>query len=361
MTLMVNSIFSLLGQGRTSPWLPSNASNFTGDVDWLFNIVLGITVFFTVLILALMVYFVIRYRHTEGRMPEPSTSHSTALELTWTIIPTILVLGIFFYGFKGFVDMMGTPPNAYDIQAQAYTWGWNFTYPNGATDSELHVEADRPVRIVLQSNDVIHALYIPAFRLQKYVVPGRFNKMWLTPNFIRGKGDTTETVDFFCNLYCGTGHSQMIGKAYIHSAEDYKKWLADAADWTKKYTPVQAGENFYKKSGCSQCHSIDGVSGTGPSWKNLYGSQQPLSDGTTVLADEDYLRTSVLYPAKQVVKGYGNVMPSYMGQLKDRDIDAIIAYMKSISENYKGSPDDLNPKLPPSAPVKMNPLDKIEH
>ncbi len=361
MTLMTNSIFSLLGEGRTSLWLPSNGSNFAGDIDWLFNIILWITVFFTVLILGLMVYFVIRYRHTAGRMPEPSTSHSTTLELTWTIIPTILVLGIFFYGFRGFVDMMGAPPDTYDIQAQARTWGWTFTYPNGATDENLHVEANRPVRIILQSSDVIHALYVPAFRVQKYVVPGRYNRMWFTPNFIRGTGATTETLDFYCNLYCGQLHSNMIGKVYVHTTEDYKKWLADAADWTKKFTPLQAGENFYKKSGCMQCHSMDGSLGTGPTWKNLFASQQPLADGSSVLADENYIRESILYPAAKIVKGYNNVMPSYLGQLKDRDIDALITYMKSISENYKGSPDDLNPKMPPSVPVQLNPLDPIIH
>jgi cytochrome c oxidase subunit 2 len=331
------------------PGLPPDASTVAGNVDWILYFVTGITVFFTVLIFALMIYFVVRYRHTKGRKPEPSAGHSTALELTWTIIPTILVVVIFFYGFREYLNMIVVPPNTYEIRAHGYTWGWTFFYPNGAVDNNLHVPANRPVRIILTSEDVIHALYIPALRLQKSNVPGRYNKMWFEAKFVNkeeaekphtdaeGKPVAyTEEHQIFCNQYCGQSHSEMLAKLVVHRPEDYAAFVTGLADWRGKKKPSEQGQAFWSQRGCSQCHTLDGSKGTGPSWKDLWGRKATYDGGKAYTADDDYIRESILYPDRHIVDGYSNQMPSYKGQLKDYDIDAIIAYMKTISSHWDG-------------------------
>lgn len=345
-------IANLLAQTTRSltgdvPWLPPRASTVAGDVDWLLNFILAITVFFSILILALMVGFVLKYRHRPGHKAVPSAGHSTALELTWTIIPTILVVVIFFYGFRGYLNMIVVPPNTYEIKAEGYTWGWAFTYPNGYVDSNLHVPANTPVRIVLTSRDVIHALYIPSLRVQKMNTPGRYNRMWFEAKWVNEDKVNQPTADgqpyteqheIFCNMYCGQSHSEMLATLYVHKPEDFPAWLEKASDPLQdpNFTPVGYGLTLHAKAGCVQCHSLDGTAGTGPTWKDLWGKEGEFADGTKYKADENYIRESILRPDLHIVKGYGNAMPSYAGQLKDVDIDSLIAYLKSISKNWDG-------------------------
>jgi cytochrome c oxidase subunit 2 len=339
------------------PGLPPSASTVAGNVDWILYFVTAITVFFTLLIFALMIYFVVRYRHKPGMKPQPSAGHSTALELTWTIIPTILVVVIFFYGFREYLNMIVVPPNTYEIRAHGYTWGWTFFYPNGAIDNNLHVPADRPVRIILTSEDVIHALYIPSLRLQKSNVPGRYNKMWFEAKFVDRDKVEQPTADgkpyveehtIYCNQYCGQNHSEMLAKLVVHRAQDYPAFLNDLADWRKGGTkPSDQGAKFYVQRGCSGCHSVDGSKNTGPTWKDLWGRKATYDGGKYNQADDDYIRESILYPDRHIVDGYSNAMPSYKGQLKDWDIDAIIAYMKTISKNWDGGDPNASPAPKP--------------
>src|SRR5688572_17306294 len=162
-----------------SAYLPPKASTYAPEVDRVFNGILLVTTFFCMLIFAGMLYFAIKYRHRPGHEGGESPGHSTALELTWTIVPTIIVLVIFYYGFRGYLDMTVAPPNAYEITVTSKMWSFGFVYPNGVISDELHIPKDRPVRLILTSEDVIHALYIPAFRLQKSNAPGRYNRFWL--------------------------------------------------------------------------------------------------------------------------------------------------------------------------------------
>lgn len=322
-------------------WMPPQASTVAGGVDSLFYFIFWITVFFFVLILALMLYFVAKYRYTEARPDaEPAPSHSTALELTWTIIPTILVLMIFYFGFRGFLKMSVVPPNAYEINVTAKMWAWEFAYPNGYVDTDLHIPANTPIRIVLQSQDVLHDLYIPQFRTKKDAVPGRYNHLWLqataaTPLGLDGKPDLERAYDIFCAEYCGTSHSSMRAKVIVHDAAKFSTWLADASDPFKTMTPLQVGQMYVTKRGCLQCHTVDGSKLIGPSLKNVFGEEQLLTDGTKVVADENYIKESIYDPAAKIVAGYTPQMPSYKTSFKDRDIDAIITYLKSISDKYK--------------------------
>jgi len=286
--------------------------------------------------------FAIKYRHRAGHEVGAPAAHSTALELTWTIIPTIIVLIIFYFGFKGFLDQSVIPPNAYEVQVRSWMWGWGFVYPNGFESNVLHIPKDRPIRLVLTSNDVIHSLYLPAMRVQKMTVPGRYNRFWF---------QATKAGEFpiYCAQYCGTSHSKMLTTVVVHENDaDFAKWLEVASDPEKQqgFTPVKGGEQIMTARGCFQCHSMTGVRGTGPSLKDVFGSQQPTDQGT-VLADENYIHESILYPQKKIVTGFGPVMPSFLGSLNDKQIGWIIAYLKANSVNFKGG--ELNP-APATAP-----------
>ena len=323
-------LHSILADANSSYWLPVRASTQAPDVDNLFNFVLWVCVFFSVLILALMVLFVIRFRHRPGVTRDVSGGHNNTLEITWTVIPTIIVIAIYYWGFKGFLHYVVEPPAAYEITAIGRMWNWSFQYPNGYISPELHVPPHTPVRVVLRSEDVIHSLFVPSFRIKKDVVPGRYNRLWFNAT-------TPGNYDVYCAAYCGTNHSTMLSRAVVHNdMADFKAWLTKNSDWRLTKSPIQAGEMFYNQRGCAQCHSINGTIITGPSWRDMFGSTVPLADGTSVLADENYVRESILEPAAKIHRGFPNVMPSFKGALKDEDIDAIIWFMKSISKNYKG-------------------------
>lgn len=305
-------------------WLPAAGSTVAGEVDSLFYLILGISVFFFVLVVALMLLFVLRYRHRRERQAETSPDHNLPLELTWTLIPVVLVAVIFFYGFKGYLDMTTAPRNAYQVQVEAQQWSWAFTYPNGYTDSVLHVPVARPVELVMTSRDVIHSLYIPAFRVKRDVVPGRYAKIWF-------EATRAGEYDLFCAEYCGTNHSNMITKVVVHPPGEFEPWLASASNFLERMTPAEAGRKLFVVNGCHQCHSVDGTAKVGPSLLGVFGKQQRLADGSAVVADENYIRESILEPAAQVVAGYEPVMPTFQGRLSDQQIAALIAYLKSLS------------------------------
>jgi len=315
----------LAQEGRGSFWMPPQASTFAPDVDGLFYFIFWVSAFFFVLILSLMIVFVVRYRRRAGVDPQPSPSHNTALEITWTAIPVVVVVAIFSVGFRSFMRMAVAPGNVYEIQVAGQRWKWLFTYPNGYVDENLHVPANRPVRLVLRSEDVIHSLFIPAFRLKKDVVPGRDNKAWF-------QATRPGEYPLSCAEYCGTGHSDMRAKVVVHEPGQFEKWLESASNFLERMSPSEAGQLLYLKRGCSQCHSVDGSGGTGPSFKGLFGRQQPLAGGSWVTVEESYIRESILDPQAKVAVGFQPVMPTYQGRLKDQEITALIEYIKTLKE-----------------------------
>ncbi len=343
----------MLAQTQGTFWMPPAGSTTAGEVDLLFNLILWISVIFFGLIVGVMMLFVIRYRRRAGHKAQKTASHSTALELTWSIIPLILVIVIFYVGVTGFVSMATPPDDAYKIAVEGQKWSWMFTYPNGHVDSDLHVPVDTDVQLVMTSLDVIHSFYIPAFRLKKDVVPGRYNKMWF-----RATEAGEHTI--FCAEYCGTGHSDMLAQCVIHPPGEFELWLANA-DPLKKLTdeqyaeyladpeafivanpeiqglatPVDMGRKLYTKKGCAQCHSVDGAAATGPTFKDVFGQQRQLTDGSTVTVDENYIRESILDPYTKVAAGYQAVMPTYQGRLKEREITALITYIESLTDDGK--------------------------
>ena len=322
-------MLAILAQADKTFFLPPARSTFAPAHDALYHFILWMSVFFVVLIAGLLVFFVVKYRRKSHHdLPEGPT-HSTAIELGWTLPPLILVMVIFAWGFRGFVAMNQVPNNAYQVQVNAKKWNWSFTYGGGEQDSVLHVPVNTPISLVLNSEDVIHSFYVPVFRLKKDVVPGRFNKAWF---------QATEVGEYnlFCAEYCGQGHSTMRTKVVVEPMADFLKYLDVRGRWWETKKPADVGKTVYTEKGCVACHSLDGTKGTGPTWLDLYGSTAEFTNGDTRKVDEAYIRDSILNPAHEVVAGYQNVMPTFQGQIKDPEILGVIEFMKSISKHHTG-------------------------
>ena len=238
-------------------WMPEASSTAASRVDFVWNLILWISVFFFVLITVLMIVFLIRYRGRRGRGVSRTTDHNMPLELTWTIIPTILVVIIFWVGFEVYMDLATPPDDAYEIQVTGQKWKWLFTYPNGYIDENLHVPVDTNISLIMTSEDVIHSFYIPAFRTKKDAVPGRYSKLWFNA---KEPGE----YQAFCTEYCGTSHSDMLAKVIVHEPGGFERWLEQASDLHGRFSPVEVGELYYNRFGCKQCHSLDGSAGIGP-------------------------------------------------------------------------------------------------
>ncbi len=309
-------------------WIPEVASNIAGKVDGVLLLITLMSVVFFVLITVVLVYFAIKYRRRSEDDETPYITGNETLEILWTVIPSILLIVLFVYGFVVYKEMRTPPKDAVDIQVQAKQWLWTFDYYNGKkTINELYVQQNRPVRLVMQSDDVLHDLFIPAFRIKQDVLPGRYVQEWFIPTKIG-------TFDIFCAEYCGTGHSAMRAKVVVLSPEAYDIWdkgvKVDEGAGVASLPPAELGEKIYKEKGCSACHSIDGSKIVGPSFKGIYGHQVELQDGSKVDVDENYIRQSIIEPQSQMVKGFPPVMPSFKGILSDSDVTAIIAYIKTL-------------------------------
>ena len=308
---------------ESSVWLPPPDSTTAGSVDALFYFVLWVSVFFFFLIVGLTVFFVIRYRERPGVTPEKSVNHNTALEITWSVIPLIIVIVIFYWGFVGYLDMRVPPRNAYEIQVIAQKWSWLFKYPNSHVDTDLHVPVDQPVRLIMRSKDVIHSLFIPDFRVKMDIVPGRYTKTWF-----RATAPGQHTL--VCTEYCGTGHSDMLTSVIVHEPGQFAVWLEDAVKFAENMSPADRGQMLYRRHGCQGCHSIDGTEKAGPSFKGIWGETHEFSNASPTVVDENYVRESVLDPSAKVRQGRKDQMNSYKGSLTDDEIDSIIAFIKSL-------------------------------
>ncbi|RLS47050.1 MAG: cytochrome c oxidase subunit II [Planctomycetota bacterium] len=354
-------------------WMPIGASTISQGVDYTLDVINWICYVSFALVIGLMVWFVIKYRHRTGdKFRTDYPHHNTPLEITWSVIPTIIVIGIFVVGFRSYLDIYTAPKNAFDIKVTAQKWAWSFQYPNGAISDDLYVPAGRPVRLVLRSSDVLHALYIPDFRVKRDIVPGRYTYAWFQCDFptgqpgksprdpnaktVTGMEDPAQAHRLSCAEYCGTGHSKMNRYVYVLDEASFAQWMIDQSQWMDKIPEEElyfkAGPKIYAR--CQQCHSIDGALGIGPSWKGIVERVKAypfVGEGKEYGTWEDYVRTSVLIPGKYVVPTYGNVMPSFKGQLNDKAIDAVIAYMQQL-DKFDPKNGKLKPEFDPATGMK---------
>jgi cytochrome c oxidase subunit 2 len=273
-----------------------------------------------------MIYFAYRYRRQSPDDRPTPVHESKLLEISWIVVPTILVLLVFNWGFKSFIKMNVAPPNAYEIQAEAWKWNWLFTYPNGTQSDTLYVPEGRPVKVTMSSRDVIHSFFVPAFRVKQDVLPNRYTSVWF-------EATNQGTYDLFCTEYCGTNHSDMITKTKVVSQQEFSDWVESGGGATDDMPLPQLGERLYRQQGCNACHSLDGSRMVGPTWQGLYGTENhAMADGSTVTADENYLREAILEPGATIVEGYSNVMPANYQSLSERELSALIAFMKEQSD-----------------------------
>ena len=347
----------------------SGASTVAGHSDWVFYLIFLMSLVSFVLLMVLMVYFALKYRRRSGSAPQRSAAHNTVLELAWSVIPTILLVWLFFEGFWGFSDQLIAPANATELVVTAQKWNWSLTYPNGAASSEstrkrsmgevpvpagiavregvqdtpiFVVPEKLPVKLRMSSIDVIHSFWVPDFRVKFDVMPNRYTTLWFQPTGITGDaklpseggwkkwaGTPYQDHWVFCAEYCGANHSEMSAIIRVVPIETFNDIMKEWAEPKGKLWEI--GKQLYKIKGCVSCHSVDGSKNVGPSWKDLYNSQQPITGRGQVLADANYIRESVYEPGKQLVQGYPNQMQSYQGKINDKELNALIAYMKTLS------------------------------
>ena len=347
-------------------WMPPAASTLAPATDFAFQVITWLSYVFFFGITIALVYLTVKFRQkgTDVNYDAGAPVHSTPLEVGWTVIPLLLVIAIFFMGFKGFLDLSTPPKDAYEINVTAAQWSWSFKYPNGATSNDLVVPAGQPVKLVMRSSDVLHSLYIPDFRVKKDVVPGRYSYLWFQADEPTGfvpedrSARTAIGHHLFCTEYCGKDHSNMNRKVFVLDETEFKEWETTQARWLDEVPDedlyMVAGPKLFLR--CSNCHSIDGTAGTGPSWGDqTSGSLAGLGtlwervtggtrdNGGKKLADyigpgklyetpEDYIRESIYNPGALLISGYGPNMPHFRGQLSDRAVDAIIGMIKNIDQ-----------------------------
>ncbi|MEM7811576.1 MAG: c-type cytochrome [Planctomycetota bacterium] len=374
----MSGLFATLPTGllaqRETFWFPQQASTTAFHVDTTFDLIYWICIVFTVIVMVPLFVFPFVYRRKEGVPTEHSPHHSTVLEVTWSVIPSLLIVVIFVKGFAGYLDMRDPPPDTYDIYVIAKKWGWTFQYPNGASTADLHVPADTPVKLLMQSDDVIHSLYIPAFRAKHDIVPGRVAEMWFEavmpepeegaelPDGVAVRGQSplsTETAiedgvilpdgtvryDLFCTEYCGTGHAYMIAKVVVHPADQFDDWLESEYQKRFEMPPIELGKQLYVEKACAGCHSIDGSKKQGPSFMMTYGNEHRFTNADPVTGDEAYIRESIEYPMAKIREGYAPVMPSYKGQLASVELNALFLYIKSLNPAFSSEAEADNERI----------------
>jgi cytochrome c oxidase subunit II len=315
----------------------SNLSTTADGVNGPILLIVGVSIFFLIGITAVMIYFVFKYHRRRSAVGTDIHGHHT-LELVWTIIPTILAFGFFWYGWEGYRVIKSPPKDAMQIKVTGRMWSWLHEYENGVQSPELYVPVNKPIKLNLSSQDVIHSYYIPAFKEKQDAVPGVPNLfLWFQARKI---GD----YNVFCAEYCGNGHSRMLSMVHVLSQEDFDAWLKSEGEKVvalKKAAEAPAeganlsilGRQLAQSKGCVACHSVDGSVLIGPSWKGVYGHTATVVTGgqeREVTVDDAYIKKSILDPTADIVKGFQPLMPSQQGLVSESEIKALTAYIKSL-------------------------------
>jgi cytochrome c oxidase subunit II len=310
---------------RLSEYMLPPAKSVTAEqTDALFTFINNVSIILLLGITFAIIWFSWKYRRRSDEDVTPVISHNNKLEITWSVIPLILVMIVFGWGFSGYLNLTNAPDDAYEVRVVGASWFWEFHYETGYVSmNELHVPADRPVKLVMSSSDVIHSFYVPDYRVKMDVLPNRYTSLWFEAT------ETGESI-IYCTEYCGRAHSDMLATVYVHTQEDFETWLETAGSAEDDMDPVERGEMLVSRYACDTCHSTDGTRLQGPTFEGLWGSEVEMEDGEVVTVDENYVRESILEPNARITAGYPAVMPSFSGSLSDQQIDAIIEYLKTL-------------------------------
>jgi len=327
-------VFALSLTNVFSSTLPMRGAEIAKSWDHLYWFLVLMSLFFLLIVVGSMVFFAIRYNKDRNPIADKNKGNHL-IEIIWTVVPTILVMGLFVWGYVVYKKMVEVPFNAYEVRAIGKQWMWQFQYDTGRMEiNKLYVPVNQPVKVILSSDDVLHSFFIPNFRVKKDVVPGMYTYVWF-------EATVPGEHDLFCAEYCGTSHSGMIGKVVALEPDDWKAFLKgkkielpasqDSQEGNLKLTSLaDKGKELSKLKGCVACHSADGTAGVGPTYKGLYGHDVELADGSTVKVDDNYLRESIENPQAKIVKGFNPVMPTFKGLLSEEEMNALMAYIKSL-------------------------------
>lgn len=322
--LAIFSFFSQVVEAKKSVFMPPEASLYAHEADKLYAFILEVSAVSFILIVICIAYFGIKYRRRSANDKTPNMAHNLKLEIIWTIIPGLIFFFMFAWGWKLWDQAHNSPKGALEIFVEGQKWSWSFHYKSGRKAvNEVYVPVGKPVKFILSSKDVIHSLFLPAFRKKQDAVPGIFTSLWIQP--------TKEGEYYiFCAEFCGTEHSSMIAKLKVVSFQEYAEWLSN--DPYKGMSLAQIGEKTYKSS-CLACHSANAQAKIGPGFGGLWGSKKTFSDKTQLVVDATYLRDSILNPNAKVVKGFPKgVMPTFKGQLSEQQIRGLVEYIKGLKE-----------------------------
>lgn len=300
------------------PLWPQRASSTAGNVDALFIFLLIVSGLMTLLVFSAVIYFAARYRHRKG-VPAEQIEGSIPLELTWTIIPLGVFLVIFAWSAVVYFRFRTPPRDATEVYVVAKQWMWKLEHAEGQREiNELHVPVGRDVKLIMTSQDVIHSFYVPAFRMKQDVLPGRYTVAWF-------RATKPGTYHLFCAQYCGTQHSGMIGSIIVMEPAQYEAWMSGGSSGPLSAT----GEKIFAELGCATCHRMDSQ-GRGPNLQGVFGKPVQLEDGRIVTADENYIRECILDPGAKRVKGFQPIMPTFQGLVTEEQVNALVAYVKSL-------------------------------
>jgi len=315
------------------PFMPEQASTVASHVDALFWFLTALSAFFSVLIAAVLLVFAVKYRRRPGHERAEQVEGALALEIIWTAIPFVIAMGVFVWSAMVYVRIYRVPDNAMQVYVVGKQWMWKVQHLEGQREiNELHVPVGRPVKLTITSEDVIHSFFIPAFRIKQDAIPGRYTTTWF-------EATKPGTYHLFCAEYCGTQHAGMIGSVIAMEPADYEAWLGG-----RKKGMVASGETLFQQLGCASCHRSD-TGGRGPVLAGLFGKPVKLEGGTTVVADESYLRESILNPQAKLVVGYQGIMPTFRGLVSEDQLLQLITYIKKL-----GQPDGGDGAAPAEAP-----------
>jgi cytochrome c oxidase subunit 2 len=319
----------------TFPLWPARASTTAGGVDALYIFLVALSAFVSVSIFVMIVIFAARFRRRKGVTAE-QIEGSTPLELTWSVIPLCIFMVIFLWGAVIYFKERTPPRGATEIYVVAKQWMWKLQHEEGQREiNELHVPVGRDIKMIMTSQDVIHSFYVPAFRMKQDVLPGRYTTAWF-------RATKPGTYHLFCAEYCGTMHSGMIGQVVVLEPAQYEAWLSGGA---AAGSLASNGQSIFQQLGCSTCHRFD-TQGRGPNLAGLFGKPVQLEDGRTVVADENYIRESILSPAAKIVSGFKPIMPVFQGLVSEEQLSALVAYIKSLNQPPSGAA--ATPSLAPS-------------
>ena len=315
----------LMNKAMAGTFMPVQGTEIAAEVDNLYGFLIIVSFISCAILIGGMIYFAVKYKRRSANEKTPYISHDTRLEVLWSVVPLIIFLFVFAWGWKVYHDMRVMPKNALEIQITGKQWAWTAEYKNGVRSTEVYAPVNKDVKLIMTSEDVIHSFFVPSFRIKQDAVPGRYSTLWF---------HATKLGEFqvFCTEYCGTSHSGMLTKLKVVTQEEFDKWLTSESE-IGTLPIAERGAKYFKTRACASCHNVDNPAAkVGPSLYQKWGKEEVLADGSKVLFDENYVRESIVESQAKIVAGYPkpSPMPAYQGQLSESELTAIIEYIKTL-------------------------------